>query len=191
MYTVLCAGAKEIFSSTSNLSCLESMAQLNRKAREESKLLDLCNSRFPRIIGENKNMTLLGRYTRQMLHLKWNGEKHVGFIEILSLSRLPGLCESNVTSEACHCQVFSKTNNPSKSPCPKENNRAGCHSNQEKGPSEVTRFLQGSRGVDEQMDWEAQSLLSNKSELWIPITVHPQGDSWYSWGDRGYQWTEG
>lgn len=46
------------------------MAQLNRKAREESKLLDLCNSRFPRIIGENKNMTLLGRYTRQMLHLK-------------------------------------------------------------------------------------------------------------------------
>lgn len=70
MSAVLCVGAKEIFSSTSNLSCLERIAQLNRKAREESKLLDLGNRRFPRIIGENKNMTLLGRYTRQMLHLK-------------------------------------------------------------------------------------------------------------------------
>lgn len=70
MSAVLCGGAKEIFSSTSNLSCLERMAQLNRKVSEESKLLDLGKSRFPRIVGENKNMTLLGRYMLQMLHLK-------------------------------------------------------------------------------------------------------------------------
>lgn len=72
MYAVLCGGAKEIFSSASNLSCSEKMAQLSRKVREESKLLDLGNSRFPRIIGENKNMTLLGRYMLQMLRLKRN-----------------------------------------------------------------------------------------------------------------------
>lgn len=50
------------------------MAQLNRKVREESKFLDLGNSRLPRIIGENKNMTLFGRYMLQMLHLKRNRE---------------------------------------------------------------------------------------------------------------------
>lgn len=63
-------------------------------------MLDLGKSRSPRIIGKNKNMTLFGSFMLQMLHLRWqhwNTEKHVGFIESLSMSRLPGPCKSK-----CH-----------------------------------------------------------------------------------------
>lgn len=73
------------------------MAQLNRKVREESKLLDLGNSRFPRIIGENKKYDSPWQVYATDAAFKTKQRKHMGFIEILSLSRLPGFCKSK-----CH-----------------------------------------------------------------------------------------
>lgn len=53
------------------------------------------------LLVKNKNMTpLFGSFMLQMLHLRrqhWNTEKHVGFIESLSMFRLSGPCKSK-----CH-----------------------------------------------------------------------------------------
>ena len=101
------------------------------------------------LLVKNKNMTLFGSFTPQMLHLRWqhwNTEKHVGFIESLSMSRLPGPYKSkchfwntSFTSPSAKQTTFRKVphgNNEVNS------NRVGMSSwSEENGTSDVANIL--------------------------------------------------
>lgn len=133
-------------------------------------------------------MTLFGSFMLQMLHLRWqhwNTEKHVGFIGVLSMSRLPGSYKSkchfwntSFTSPSAKQTVLRKVPHGTKEV---ESNRLGMSSQSgENGASDTPTFYgEVKKGKGTRMEYQIEK--DFETTKW----TFDDANEYVSWGYPG------